>query len=125
VAVIELRTARAFTAATPLEALPFEVLEGKRALLRLPTPPGGGLVQLGPHTLIPIGATCMTDRSSREPLRATCVSCHRAGPTRLMGPLDFGELRMVPEDDPSGAGREVARVKAASPELAALRESMR
>jgi hypothetical protein len=121
VTLVELRRSTGGTAAASLGELPYDVLEGKRALLRLAARPNGGLVHLGPETPVPVGATCLTDRTSREPLKGACAMCHGNGAMKISGPFAHGEVRLMEEKDPTAAAREIARIKKASPELASLR----
>jgi hypothetical protein len=121
VTLIELRKSRGSMPAQTIGELQFDVLEGKRALLRLDPRPNGGLVHLPPETPLPVGATCLPDRSSREPLKGACTMCHGSGATKLSGPFAHGTLKLFEEKDPAAAAREVSRVKAASKDLAELR----
>jgi hypothetical protein len=118
VTVVELRTA-ADKASASLATAPFDVLEGRRALLTRRERPGGGLERLAPDAPIPMGATCATNMGTRVPMRAACATCH-AGGTRLTGPMTHGKTELQVEEDPSRALATVVKAKSVDPSFVEL-----
>lgn len=67
ISLLETRQARAEGAPDVISAFPVDVLEGRRATLSRALETTGGLVRLPRDALIPVGATCMPDFTSRVP----------------------------------------------------------
>lgn len=99
---------------TQLGALEHDVLEGTRASLTRASSDSGGLERLGRDALIPVGATCMPDFTSRLPAASTCLMCHGPTGARITGPMGHPEVRVELTDDGALAGRAVAEAKRAS-----------
>lgn len=95
--------------------IPNDVLEGRRATLSRHLDDTGGLERLPRDALLPVGATCMPDFTTRVPLTSTCVTCHGSTGARLTGPMAHGEIRFSLTDDGATAAREVAEAKRRSP----------
>ncbi|MBE2249984.1 MAG: hypothetical protein IAE78_10570 [Myxococcus sp.] len=95
-------------------ALAHDVLEGTRAELTRAFAQTGGLRLLGRDALLPVGATCMPDFTSRLPSAATCLMCHGPTGARVTGPMAHGEVKFELTDDGAAAGRAVADAKRAS-----------
>ena len=97
--------------ATQLGALENDVLEGRRFSLTHAMAQTGGLERLGRDTLIPVGATCMPDFTTRLPAASTCTTCHGATGARLTGPMAHGDIRFSVNSDETNAARAVAAAK--------------
>ncbi|MDP1921043.1 MAG: hypothetical protein Q8L14_32685 [Myxococcales bacterium] len=112
ITLLETRQARAEGfIPTQIGTLDHDVLEGSRVSL---TRDSGGLERLGRDALIPVGATCMPDFTSRLPSASTCLMCHGPTGARITGPMAHGETRFELTDDQTAAARAVADAKRAS-----------
>lgn len=105
--------------ASSVGALPNDVLEGRRSTLtrHLGT---GGLQRLARDALLPVGATCMPDFTSRLPAATTCLTCHGPTGARLTGPMAHGEIRAELAADSRAAGLAVVEAKRRAPSFLGL-----
>ncbi|MBM4776097.1 MAG: hypothetical protein GQE15_00210 [Archangiaceae bacterium] len=92
-------------------ALANDVLEGKRSTLVRSLDDTGGLELLRRDALIPVGATCMPDFTSRFPSASTCSGCHGPTGARLTASLGPEEAQFRLTDDASEAANAVAEAK--------------
>ena len=88
-----------------------DVLEGKRSTLVRSLDDTGGLELLARDALIPVGATCMPDFTSRFPAASTCSGCHGPTGARLTASLGTEEAQFRLTEDPSEAANAVAQAK--------------
>jgi hypothetical protein len=110
--LVEMRRAAAPDFRAPSIAdLPFDVFEATRANLRASPRVAGGFVHLSRDALLPMGASCLPNRSVRTPLAAVCIACHRQSGERLTGPLTHGDFRIFLETDRDRAARAVIATK--------------
>ncbi|MBL8917369.1 MAG: hypothetical protein JNJ54_00790 [Myxococcaceae bacterium] len=100
--------------------LPVDVLEGRRATLSRHLETTGGLERLPRDALIPVGATCMPDFTSRVPLASTCLTCHGPTGARINGPMMHGEVKVSLADEPGAAATAVAQAKRRSDDFRVL-----
>ncbi len=115
ITLLETRQARAEGfMPSQLGTLEHDVLEGSRAALTRMSSDSGGLERLDRAALLPVGATCMPDFTSRLPSASTCLACHGPTGARITGPMAHGETRFELTDDGALAGRAVAEAKRAS-----------
>jgi hypothetical protein len=118
ITLLETRVAAA-QGSTPgaVGAISADVLEGSRARLVRAL---DDFVLLPRDALIPVGATCMPDFTTRVPLTSTCVSCH--GPTlaRLNGSVGQNDTRFWLEADPGAAAEAVRALKQGAEEFRVL-----
>jgi len=106
---------------TQIGALEHDVLEGRRSSITRTIADSGGLERLGRDALVPVGATCMPDFTSRLPSASTCLMCHGPTGARITGPMAHGEVRFELTDDSAAAARAVAEAKRASETFQTLR----
>lgn len=92
-------------------ALANDVLEGKRSTLVRSLDDSGGLELLPRDALIPVGATCMPDFTSRFPSASTCSGCHGPTGARLTASLGTEEAQFRLIDDAREAASAVADAK--------------
>lgn len=122
ITLLETRQARAEGfIPTQIGALEHDVLEGTRFSLTRTLADSGGLERLGRDALLPVGATCMPDFTSRLPSASTCLMCHGPTGARITGPMAHGEVRFELTDDGAAAARAVAEAKRASASFQTLR----
>ncbi len=122
ITLLESRQARAEGSLPgPIGALGHDVLEGTRASVTRSLADTGGLELLPRDALVPVGATCMPDFTSRLPSASTCLMCHGPTGARITGPMAHGEVRFELTDDGAAAARAVAEAKRASASFQTLR----
>lgn len=121
ITLLETRQVRADVGALgSVGAVPVDVLEGRRATLTRHLDTTGGLERLPRDALIPVGATCMPDFTSRVPLASTCFTCHAPVGARLTGPMTHGQTRLSLVAEPSSASRAVIEEKRRAAEFRVL-----
>jgi len=126
VTLIELRVASSESfVARSLTELPFDVLDGRRALLTQVPRPGGGLERLAPDALVPLGATCMPSMGVLVPMRSACPNCHGMPGATLTGPMTHGDVVFEEEPDPKAAFARTIAEKGLDPAFAALLPEIR
>jgi hypothetical protein len=107
-----------------LRDLGLEVLEGRRALLRRPGSPGGGLVRLAYDAPFPMGGSCGPDPTILLPMRSTCIACHGPSGEQLTGMMMHGEQRLRAArpgaEDTQLEARLAISAKLKEPDFAAL-----
>ena len=95
--LIELRTVLppaepGLQATSPLRLadVPFDVLEGRRRLLRQAQPEGAGLEPLPGDAPFPMGGSCGPQPTVLAPLRAVCMTCHGRNGELVHGAMTHG-----------------------------------
>lgn len=112
ITLLETRQARAQGfIPTSVGALENDVLEGKRSTLVRSLDDTGGLELLPRDALIPVGATCMPDFTTRLPSASTCAGCHGPTGARLTASLGTEEAQFRLTSDASEAANAVAESK--------------